>query len=95
MQSLHEQLKQVNEKLQQLLKQQQSLQKENNTLRATIKELKNSIDSKNQTLEELGQQKMVKQLNNGNLNESDKKELEKKLNQYIREIDRCIAMLND
>jgi chromosome segregation ATPase len=95
MQSLHEQLKQVNEKLQQLLKQQQSLQKENNTLRTTIKELKNSIDSKNQTLEELGQQKMVKQLNNGNLNEADKKELEKKLNQYIREIDRCIAMLND
>ncbi len=95
MQSLHEQLKHVNEKLQQLLKQQQSLRKENNTLRATIKELKNSIESKNQTLEELGQQKMVKQLNNGNLNEADKKELEKKLNQYIREIDRCIAMLND
>ena len=95
MQSLHQQLKQVNDKLQQLLKHQQSLQKENSNLKSTIKELKNSIDSKNQTLEELGQQKMVKQLNNGNLNDTEKKELEKKLNQYIREIDRCIAMLND
>ncbi len=95
MQPLQQQLKQVNDKLQQLLKQQQSLQKENGTLKATIKELKHSIESKNQTLEELGQQKMVKQLNNGNLNEAEKKELEKKLSQYIREIDRCIAMLND
>jgi chromosome segregation ATPase len=95
MQPLQQQLKQVNDKLQQLLKHQQSLQKENSNLKATIKELKNSIDSKNQTLEELGQQKMVKQLNNANLNDGEKKELEKKLNQYIREIDRCIAMLND
>jgi len=29
------------------------------------------------------------------LQESDKRELEKRLNQYIREIDRCMAMLNE
>lgn len=95
MQSLHQQLKQVNDKLQQLLKQQQSLQKENSTLRATIKELKNNIHLRDQQLEGFEQQKMVKQINNGNLDDSEKKELEKRLNQYIREIDRCIAMLNE
>ena len=95
MQSLHQQLRQVNEKLQQLLKQQQAVQRENSTLKATIKELRNNIQLKDQRLEEFDQQKMVKQINNGNLGDSEKKELEKKLNQYIREIDRCIAMLNE
>ena len=95
MQSLHQQLKQVNEKLQQLLKQQHTIQKENIALKGTIKELRNSIQLKDQRLEEFDQQKMVKQINNGNLDDSEKKELEKKLSQYIREIDRCIAMLNE
>jgi hypothetical protein len=95
MQSLHQQLKQVNDKLQQLLKQQQAIQKENGALKSTIKELRNSLQLKDQRLEEFDQQKMVKQINNGNLDESEKKDLEKKLNQYIREIDRCIAMLNE
>ena len=95
MQSLHQQLKQVNEKLQQLLKQQHAIQKENIALKGTIKELRSSIQVKDQRLEEFDQQKMVKQINNGNLDDSEKKELEKKLNQYIREIDRCIAMLNE
>jgi len=95
MQSLHQQLKQVNDKLQQLLKQQHAIQKENSALKATIKDLRSSIQLKDQRLEEFDQQKMVKQINNGNLGESEKKELEKKLNQYLREIDRCIAMLNE
>jgi predicted nucleic acid-binding Zn-ribbon protein len=92
---LHQQLKQVNDKLQQLLKQQHSLQKENSALRSKIKELKNNLGDKEQRLEALQQQKIVAKLNDGSLNDSDKKELEKKLNQYIREIDRCIAMLNE
>ena len=62
MQSLHQQLKQVNEKLQQLLKQQHTIQKENIALKGTIKELRNSIQLKDQRLEEFDQQKMVKQI---------------------------------
>jgi hypothetical protein len=30
----------------------------------------------------------------GEMNEADKREFEKKINQYIREIDRCIAFLS-
>jgi len=29
------------------------------------------------------------------LNDADKKELEKKLNTYLKEIDRCIALLGE
>lgn len=95
MNSLIQQLKTVNEKLQQLVKQQQLLQKENIVLHATIKELKQNLGLKEQRLDELEQKKIVAKLSNGNLNDTEKKELEKKLNLYIREIDRCIAMLNE
>jgi hypothetical protein len=29
------------------------------------------------------------------MNETDKKELEKRLNHYIKEVDRCIVMLSE
>jgi hypothetical protein len=37
----------------------------------------------------------VLKLNQENLNEADRKEMEKKINQYIREIDRCITQLGE
>lgn len=31
----------------------------------------------------------------GQLNETDRKDVEKRINRYIREIDRCIALLSE
>ena len=44
-------------------------------------------------MEELQQQIAILKVASGQLNEKDKKEFEKKINQYIREIDKCISYL--
>jgi len=43
----------------------------------------------------LKQQVNVLRLTAGEMNDADKKELEKKLNTYLKEIDRCIALLGE
>jgi hypothetical protein len=43
----------------------------------------------------LEQKVMVLKTSMGSMNESDKKELDKKLHSYLKEIDRCITMLSD
>ena len=84
----------LNEKLQQLLKQYGRLQKENERLR---EELVQSRKRENETLgrvDELQQQNGILKLTNGDMNDRDKKDFEKKVNQYLREIDKCISFLS-
>ena len=89
-----QQLVRINEKLQQILKQHEILQKENDKLKGEL------IPSKQREallLEQIGrleQQVMVLKTGTGHMSEIDKKELDKKLNGYLREIDRCISMLS-
>ena len=42
----------------------------------------------------LKQQIAVLKYSNGDMSEADKKEFEKKINLYVKEIDRCIVMLS-
>ena len=90
---MEQQLKRIQDKLQYLLKQYQVLQKENEKLseeNITLKEkLVNSINQS----ERLEQRVAALKIATGSLSEPERKELEKKMNKYIREIDRCIAML--
>lgn len=84
----------LNEKLQQLLKQYSRLQKENERLR---EELVQSRKRENETLnrvDELQQQNGISKLTAGDMNDRDKKDFEKKVNQYLREIDKCISFLS-
>ena len=95
MSTTEQHLKRIQEKLQILLKQYAALQKENSRL---IEELKNanqktSVQQKN--VEELKQQVSVLKLNTGEMSEADKKEFEKRINTYLKEIDRCIALLSE
>jgi hypothetical protein len=43
----------------------------------------------------LEQKIMVLKTGTGQMDEADKKELDKKLHGYLKEIDRCISMLSD
>jgi predicted nucleic acid-binding Zn-ribbon protein len=81
----------INEKLQQLLKQQNRLKKENERLRTELEECKGQEMTYQQKLDELSQQ--ILKLAGGDMNEKDKREFERKINQYIKEIDKCIAFL--
>ncbi|HLX93058.1 MAG TPA: hypothetical protein VKR32_15340 [Puia sp.] len=89
------QLKQIHEKLQQLLKQYQSLQKENSKLKDEIKEFKTHHDHHAEELDRLRQRTQILQSAKTEMSGEEKKAFEKRLHNYIKEIDRCIALLNE
>lgn len=95
MSELEVQLKRIQDKLQQVLKDHSSLQKENLRLKEELDKNRNQSFANQQTIEELKQQVDVLKISSGDWDESDKKEFEKRINSYIKEIDRCIALLSE
>jgi len=94
MSELEKQVKRIQDKVQQLLKQQQLLSKENDELKKELSAHKKDAATQKSTIDELRQQSSILKMNSVEMNDSDKKEFEKRLNHYIKEIDRCIAMLS-
>ena len=91
--SLDQQFNIINEKLQQLLKQQARLKKDNERLRLELETCKEKENSFQQKIDDLAQQNIILKLAGGDMNEKDKREFERKINSYIKEIDKCIAFL--
>ena len=85
----------LTEKLQQLLQRHHRLQRENDKLREELEEAKKRERSVQGRVEELQQQVSILKLAAGEMSEADKKTFERKLNQYIKEIDRAIAYLSE
>ena len=82
-------------KLQLLLKKYDSLKKENERLK---KDLAEKEDAQNQYVEyvdELRQQISILKAATGKMEETDKKEFEKRITQYIKGIDKCISLLSE
>lgn len=92
---LEENIKRVNNKLQQLLKQYQLLQKENDLLQKELIELKSGNEKNLQYILDLKQQVAILKMAAVQMDDSDKKAFEKNINQYIREIDKCIGLLSE
>jgi predicted nuclease with TOPRIM domain len=90
-----EQLKRVQDKLQQLIRLHQDLQKENEKLKGEFKKMTLRCDELSKEAERSGRQVDALKLSGSGLNEKGKKDLEKRLNQYVRDIDRCLALLNE
>jgi chromosome segregation ATPase len=95
MQQLEQQIQHIHQKLQQLLKRHAALQKEKDQLQAQLTSVQSENVQRSQTIELLQQKVQVLQAAKGEMNEEEKKSFEKRLTQYIREIDRCIAMLGE
>ncbi|MBN8672744.1 MAG: hypothetical protein J0L56_01350 [Chitinophagales bacterium] len=93
MSSTEQHLKRIQDKLQQLLKQHTALQKENVQLKEALDLSKEEARVQQQHIDTLKQKVDILKLNAGEMSEADKKEFEKKINTYLKEIDRCIAML--
>jgi hypothetical protein len=89
------QLKRVHEKILLLVKQYQALQKENERLKEDLKKIQIRSESVSRDAEKIRQQADVLKLSGRGLEETDKRMLEKRLNQYVREIDKCIALLHE
>ena len=92
---LEENIKRVNSKLQQLLKQYRISQKENEKLKKELADLRNLQTERSKQMDELEQKVAILKTATNNMTDEDKKELEKRLNLYIKEIDRCITMLGE
>ncbi|MEO6315628.1 MAG: hypothetical protein ABIU63_16470 [Chitinophagaceae bacterium] len=95
MNPLEQHIQRINEKLQQLLKQYQSVQKENEKLKKELTDVRGLDTARSRQLEDLEQKVSILKTATNNMNEADKKDLEKRLNHYIKEIDRCIAVLSE
>ena len=87
-------LKRIQDKLQQLLKQHVAVQKENNKLKEALESARQKTIAQQKSMDDLKQQVSVLKLNAGEMNGADKKEFEKRINGYVKEIDRCIALLS-
>jgi chromosome segregation ATPase len=87
-------LKRIQDKVQQLLKQHIALQKENQSLKDELDSLKKETSQFRENSETLKQQVEILKYSNGEMTEEDKKQFEKRINTYIKEIDRCITMLS-
>ncbi len=90
-----EQIKRIQEKLQKLIRQTNTLQKENARLVHELDQSKEQSVAYQKNVDILKEQVNVLRLNAGDMNEGDKKEFEKKINGYLKEIDRCIALLGE
>lgn len=89
------QVKRIQEKLQLLLRQRETLLKENSRLKEEVRKLQQAKHGDFERLEQLQQQVEILRTTKGEMSESEKRTLEKRLGQYIREIDRCIALLSE
>jgi len=88
-------LQRINDKLQQVAQRYQSLQKENLQLTRELRVLKEREEAREKKVIELELKMAAIKTATGRLDESEKKDIDKRLNHYIREIDRCIALLSE
>jgi methyl-accepting chemotaxis protein len=95
MSELEQNIKRINDKLQHLLKNYQQLQKDNQRQSLLIEELRKEKEKSNQQVAELNDRVSILKAASGQMNEADKKAFEKTINQYIKEIDKCIGMLSE
>lgn len=95
MSELESQLKRVGEKLQLMLKQRELLIKENVKLKQEIGALRSERQEHSIMIDKLQQQIEIIKLSGAKMSEAEKKQFEKRMGQYIREIDRCIGLLGE
>jgi uncharacterized coiled-coil DUF342 family protein len=95
MKTIEEHIDFINSKLQVLLKKYASLQKENASLRSEVERYKEKQLQSLQKIDSLETQANILKTSAGSMNEDEKKNFEKKINQYIKDVDKCITMLNN
>jgi regulator of replication initiation timing len=95
MSNTEQQLKRIQEKLQQLLKEHTVVKNENRKLKEELDAAQQKILAQHKSADELKQQVSILKVSAGEMNEADKKDFEKRINSYLKEIDRCIAMLGE
>jgi uncharacterized coiled-coil DUF342 family protein len=87
-------IKRIEEKLQQLIKSYQQLKGQHVALQNQTHALQQKLEASEQDRDQLQQQVHVLKAGLNQMTPEDKKQFEKQLNQYIRDIDQCINLLS-
>lgn len=95
MKTIEEHINFINSKLQLLLKKYATLQKENVSLNREIDLYKEREQQTLQKIDSLEMQARILKTSAGSMNEEEKKNFEKKISQYIKDLDKCMTMLNN
>ncbi|RDV12988.1 hypothetical protein DXT99_21650 [Pontibacter diazotrophicus] len=91
-----QQLQHIEDKLRKLVARYTDVQQKLNNAQEEIKILEGLVDEKDQQIKNFqNQENIVKIVNTIAGNPANSTELKLKLNEYIREIDKCIAYLQD
>ena len=94
--SLFQRLDHVQQQLKQLVNKHEALKQENKALANQNTELKGQIISlRSQIADFQNQDKITKIVSNTTVEKEESTELKHKLNEYIKEIDKCIAHLSE
>ena len=89
-----QQVLRIEQKVQQLLKQYQLVQKENLQLQKENAKLRDQLQTASEAQSRLQQQFDTIRISSGTMPEAEKKELEKRINTYLKDIDQCLALLH-
>jgi hypothetical protein len=88
------QIKNIQDKLQQLVKRQQAMRRDNQRLQKELEKARAQVKEKEEIVGKLQQQVDARQIGTGTFSEPEKAALQKRIDSYLREIDRCLALLN-
>ena len=94
MPEISEHIARLQTKLQQLLKQHEALLSKNTQQEKLLATLREKDKQQAGELEILRDQHLILKASMDQLGEKDKKEMEQKINGYIRNIDKCISLLS-
>ena len=89
-----EQIRQIRQKLQLLIRKYQGLQQENATLKEQNAELKEKTGLLQTNLDTLSHKNTVANIQLSELAPEEKAAIKKKIDHYLKEIDKCIAAIN-
>ncbi|AHF17447.1 hypothetical protein [Niabella soli] len=93
-QVIEEKIKQIQEKLIQLCRRNAAIEKENSLLKEALEEQKTAAANAQTNMEAMQQQLDIARYGNSEMNPTERKAFEKRINTYLKEIDKCIALLS-
>ncbi|ANH81506.1 hypothetical protein A8C56_11425 [Niabella ginsenosidivorans] len=91
---IEDKIKQIQEKLVQLCRKNAAIEKENSALKQALEESKASAAAAASNMEAMQQQLDIARYGNTQMSPEERKAFEKRINSYLREIDKCIALLS-
>jgi archaellum component FlaC len=94
MEDMQEQINRIENKVQQLLKEYNTAQKEIQRLQKENEHLSRQLQLQTAQANELHQRVDVQFFSASNPDDKAKKDLEKRINTYLKDIDKCLALLH-